>query len=81
MTCCATLKILLVVFVVNIKLLQSYSKPWNEKYENNKCPKLYPKNFDNYMPSGKYLFSYKVKFYKIITVILKDLIINACALD
>ncbi|CAK1555617.1 unnamed protein product [Leptosia nina] len=30
-----------------------YSKSWTEKYEsNNKCPKLFPKNFDNYMPAG-----------------------------
>lgn len=36
--------------------LSLYNKPWNEKYENNKCPKLYPKNFDNHMPVGKCLF-------------------------
>ncbi|XP_041982095.1 dyslexia-associated protein KIAA0319 [Aricia agestis] len=49
----ATARILFVVFLLKISVVKSlYSKPWNEKYENNKCPKLYPKNFDNYMPSG-----------------------------
>ncbi|XP_072944852.1 dyslexia-associated protein KIAA0319 [Epargyreus clarus] len=41
------------VLLINIRTsLSLYHKPWAEKYESNKCPKLYPKNFDNYMPVG-----------------------------
>ncbi|XP_026756071.2 dyslexia-associated protein KIAA0319 [Galleria mellonella] len=43
--------ILLCVMNVTISLSQ-YNKPWSDKYENNKCPKLYPKNFVNYGPVG-----------------------------
>ncbi|XP_047535299.1 dyslexia-associated protein KIAA0319 isoform X1 [Vanessa atalanta] len=47
------LRLLVFLLLVNIKLVLSlYSKTWNESYENNKCPKLYPKNFDNHMPVG-----------------------------
>ncbi|KAH9633261.1 hypothetical protein HF086_006863 [Spodoptera exigua] len=48
---CMTLFI--VVVLSNVKVcLSQYSKPWRDMYENNKCPKLYPKNFLNYMPVG-----------------------------
>ncbi|XP_045451148.1 dyslexia-associated protein KIAA0319 [Melitaea cinxia] len=44
------IRLFVLILVVNIKLaLSLYSKTWNE---NNKCPKLYPKNFDNHMPVG-----------------------------
>ncbi|XP_013199393.2 dyslexia-associated protein KIAA0319 [Amyelois transitella] len=47
--------LLILIIFTNIKLsFSQYNKPWNEKYENNKCPKLYPKNFDNYAPVGNY---------------------------
>ncbi|XP_050347693.1 dyslexia-associated protein KIAA0319 isoform X2 [Nymphalis io] len=47
------LRLTVLLLLVNIKLVLSlYSKTWNENYENNKCPKLYPKNFDNHMPVG-----------------------------
>ena len=43
------------VILLNVRMcLSQYNKPWSEKYENNKCPKLYPKNFLNYMPVGKF---------------------------
>lgn len=35
------------------KALSQFNKPWDDKYENNRCPKLYPKNFVNYAPVGK----------------------------
>lgn len=47
--------LLLFIALVNTKVIQSmYSKSWNEKYEN-KCPKLYAKNFQNYIPAGMLL--------------------------
>ncbi|XP_075980361.1 dyslexia-associated protein KIAA0319 isoform X2 [Anticarsia gemmatalis] len=47
------LNLFILVFTLNIRLgLGLYNKPWTDKYENNKCPKLYPKNFLNYMPVG-----------------------------
>ncbi|XP_026726314.1 dyslexia-associated protein KIAA0319 [Trichoplusia ni] len=50
-TICFTLFILM--FSINVRVCVSqYNKPWTDKYENNKCPKLYPKNFLNYMPVG-----------------------------
>ncbi|KAF9805268.1 hypothetical protein SFRURICE_014019 [Spodoptera frugiperda] len=48
---CMSLFIVVVLFNVKVCLSQ-YSKPWRDIYENNKCPKLYPKNFLNYMPVG-----------------------------
>ncbi|XP_045774500.1 dyslexia-associated protein KIAA0319 [Maniola jurtina] len=49
----SVLKLCALSLLVNIdETLSLYNKPWNEKYENNKCPKLYPKNFDNHMPVG-----------------------------
>ncbi|XP_047521550.1 dyslexia-associated protein KIAA0319-like protein isoform X2 [Pieris napi] len=46
--------VFVVILLVQLEIcLSLYTKPWTEKYEsNNKCPKLYPKNFDNYMPAG-----------------------------
>ncbi|CAH4029959.1 unnamed protein product [Pieris brassicae] len=46
--------VFVVILLVQLQIcLSLYTKPWTEKYEsNNKCPKLYPKNFDNYMPAG-----------------------------
>ncbi|XP_050682200.1 dyslexia-associated protein KIAA0319-like protein isoform X2 [Leptidea sinapis] len=50
-----TLGVLVFIVLVNIKVTYSlYSKSWGEKYESNKCPKLYPKNFDNFMPAGNF---------------------------
>lgn len=50
------LNLFILIFCINIKIsLSQYSKPWSDKYENNKCPKLYPKNFVNYAPVGKYI--------------------------
>ncbi|XP_026321245.1 dyslexia-associated protein KIAA0319 [Hyposmocoma kahamanoa] len=47
------LHLFILVFLINIKIsLSQYNKPWSDKYENNKCPKLYPKNFVNYAPVG-----------------------------
>lgn len=52
---CTFLHIFILIFLINIKIsLSQYNKPWSDKYENNKCPKLYPKNFLNYAPVGKY---------------------------
>lgn len=51
---CMSLFIVVVLFNVKVCLSQ-YSKPWRDIYENNKCPKLYPKNFLNYMPVGKFM--------------------------
>lgn len=43
------------VFLMNIRAsLSQYNKPWSDKYESNTCAKLYPKNFINYAPVGKY---------------------------
>ncbi|CAG4952006.1 unnamed protein product [Colias eurytheme] len=44
--------IIAIIFVHTSFTLSLYSKPWGEKYESNSCPKLYPKNFDNFMPIG-----------------------------
>ncbi|XP_053610675.1 dyslexia-associated protein KIAA0319 [Plodia interpunctella] len=53
--CTCYFTVIFFIFAVNIKNSFSlYNKPWNEKYENNKCPKLFPKNFDNYAPVGNY---------------------------
>lgn len=49
---CLPLFILVFSFHVTIILAQ-YNKVWDEKYENNKCPRLYPKNFVNYAPAGE----------------------------
>lgn len=47
------LRLFILVFTLNAYLCFGlYNKPWTENYENNKCPKLYPKNFLNYMPVG-----------------------------
>lgn len=50
---------LFIVFSVNVKTsLSQYNKAWSEKYgENNKCPKLFPKNFVNFAPVGKPLIA------------------------
>ncbi|XP_028168662.1 dyslexia-associated protein KIAA0319 [Ostrinia furnacalis] len=48
---CLSFFILLIALNIEITLSQ-YNKPWGDKYENNKCPKLYPKNFVNYIPVG-----------------------------
>lgn len=46
---------LLLIILLNIQVSHSqYNKAWSEKYESNKCPKLYPKNFVNYAPVGKF---------------------------
>lgn len=51
------LRLFSLLLCIQIKLaLSLYSKSWNENYEKNKCPKLYPKNFDNHMPVGTYVF-------------------------
>lgn len=56
-TICFTLFFLM--FSMNVRVCVSqYNKPWTDKYENNKCPKLYPKNFLNYMPVGKLLLCF-----------------------
>ncbi|KAJ0174628.1 hypothetical protein K1T71_009736 [Dendrolimus kikuchii] len=46
-----SLFILMFSLYITISLSQ-YNKVWDEKYENNKCPRLYPKNFINYAPAG-----------------------------
>lgn len=58
---CFSLFILLIVLNIERSFSQ-YNKPWGDKYENNKCPKLYPKNFMNYVPVGKcyYVYNYYV---------------------
>ncbi|XP_063537296.1 dyslexia-associated protein KIAA0319 [Cydia strobilella] len=49
----ACISLCILVLFVNIRAsLSQYSKPWSDKYESNKCPKLYPKNFINYAPVG-----------------------------
>lgn len=51
------LSLFIIILLSNIKIsLSQYNKAWNNKYENNKCPRLYPKNFVNFAPVGKYLF-------------------------
>ncbi|KAM3965719.1 dyslexia-associated protein KIAA0319 [Aphomia sociella] len=47
---CSGLIILLCVLNIRTSVSQ-YNKAWSEKYEN-KCPKLYPKDFVNYAPVG-----------------------------
>ncbi|CAG9564693.1 unnamed protein product [Danaus chrysippus] len=43
----------LLTLLIHIKFsISLYNKQWSDKYESNKCPKLYPKNFDNHMPVG-----------------------------
>lgn len=42
----------LVLFIYITGSCAQFNKPWNDKYENNRCPKLYPKNFINYAPVG-----------------------------
>lgn len=49
---CLSFFILLIALNIDISLSQ-YNKQWSDKYENNKCPKLYPKNFINYVPVGE----------------------------
>ncbi|KAG6443289.1 dyslexia-associated protein KIAA0319 [Manduca sexta] len=47
------ISLFILVFLLNIRIsLSQFNKAWSEKYENNKCPKLYPKNFVNYAPTG-----------------------------
>lgn len=44
------------IFFLCFRMCLSYygkAKSWNEKYERNICPRLYPKNFVNYTPVGK----------------------------
>ncbi|CAG9788737.1 unnamed protein product [Diatraea saccharalis] len=44
---------IILLLAINVKTsLSQFNKPWNDKYESNKCPKLYPKNFVNYAPAG-----------------------------
>ncbi|CAK1586989.1 unnamed protein product [Parnassius mnemosyne] len=46
------LQIFTILIIVNIRVtISQFNKPWTDKYENM-CPKLYPKNFDNYAPAG-----------------------------
>lgn len=67
-------RLFVLFLVVNIKLaLSLYSKTWNE---NNKCPKLYPKNFDNHMPVGKYLYFQKIFLLSCHLVIFLRFIFN-----
>ncbi|XP_049875638.1 dyslexia-associated protein KIAA0319-like [Pectinophora gossypiella] len=49
----SVMNLFILVFLINIKItLSQFNKAWSDKYENNKCPKLYPKNFVNYAPVG-----------------------------
>ncbi|CAH0400900.1 unnamed protein product [Chilo suppressalis] len=52
-SCPSSIIFMVLLLAVNIKTsVTQFSKPWNDKYESNKCPKLYPKNFVNYAPAG-----------------------------
>ncbi|KAL4708995.1 hypothetical protein ACJJTC_005856 [Scirpophaga incertulas] len=45
--------IFILLNALNIKVsVSQFNKSWGDKYENNKCPKLYPKNFINFVPAG-----------------------------
>lgn len=44
-----------ITFILAIQVkpsMSQFNRAWSTKYENNKCPKLYPKNFINYLPVG-----------------------------
>lgn len=46
------------IFIICVeRSLTQFNKPWHDKYESNRCPKLYPKNFVNYGPVGKFNFN------------------------
>lgn len=67
---------LLLMFLLSIKgSLTQFNKPWDEKYESNRCPKLYPKNFVNYAPVGKIFCLFIIHLTKKYNLVISKLCI------